>query len=436
MSRFALIVIALTSACYSPTPGDCAYSCANAVGCPAGLSCNAGMCRAAGATGACAIGDGGNHDGREIDALAFDAPTSCGLDNITYINVTRANMNSPGAAWTVSSNQTYDTDTGASTGGAPPIGRLNGGTTGPRFILVSAFSMDPTKRLTISGSTPLIIASTTKIEVQGTIKWAPFKGIDIYGNCPSPSGNGQGSCATGGGAGGTGSTLGGVGGAGGTATATFGLPDAGIGSNASAGGTPGMTLQDGTLSGSGFSGGCQGGAAGAIANGAGGGGGGGLELVAPSVVISGGVSVAGGGGDPGATASCAIGGAGGGAGGGLLIDSCAVSTLQGSVLCAAGGGGGGGGSVAGSPATKGLNGDSGPGLGSEPFGCNGGNGGMGGVVGNGGGNGGGLMNPGAPGGSPNTTMFPGGGGGGGAGRIRVSAGYFQSKGLVNPRAVP
>ena len=48
--------LALASACYAPTVGDCAYTCSSLdTECPAGLSCDIGQraCRVAGATGAC-----------------------------------------------------------------------------------------------------------------------------------------------------------------------------------------------------------------------------------------------------------------------------------------------------------------------------------------------------------------------------------------------
>ena len=55
MQRIVIISLAfgaLTS-CYVPQLDDCQFTCAISAECPSAQTCQAGMCRTAGATGAC-----------------------------------------------------------------------------------------------------------------------------------------------------------------------------------------------------------------------------------------------------------------------------------------------------------------------------------------------------------------------------------------------
>ena len=422
VSRFYPLVIAVTAACYSPSPRDCAYACAGDK-CPSGLACDTtGMCREPGAVGACAAG---GEAGQPIDAVEYDAPTSCTVNDIHFLNVTLAQINavSTASAWTPGNGATYNTDTGTGSG-SPPMGVLIGNL---RLIHVASFTVDANRTLTISGSTPLVIAADA-IAVKGTIDWTPFRGADSHANCPTASTSGAGTCATGGGAGGTAATLGGPGGDG---------PGSGVGSASGAlpsnptpgtnpGGLPGATVQLSSIEP--LTEGCQGAGQSTVF---GGGGGGALQLVALTINVTAGASInlVGGGGDPGLpNPVCTIGGGGGGGGGALILNACAVSTANSSTLCATGGGGGGGANPNAPGTTGGLTGNAG-------LGCIGGRGGSGGNAANGGGNGAGVSGSGSKGGNGSAIGDSGGGGGGGTGRIRIEAGYIQAKGNQNPNAV-
>lgn len=68
------------AACFSPSPGDCAYTCvSNGEACPRGLECTDGWCRPPGAAGACAQTevDAATLIDAGIDAALADAASIC-----------------------------------------------------------------------------------------------------------------------------------------------------------------------------------------------------------------------------------------------------------------------------------------------------------------------------------------------------------------------
>lgn len=145
-----------------------------------------------------------------------------------------------------------------------------------------------------------------------------------------------------------------------------------------------------------LAGGCAGGAGSGSRSGAGGGGGGAVQLVAPTITISGSILATGGGGAGGAGRS---GGGGGGSGGAILIEGDRVDIVAGARLLAAGGGGGEGGDDTDVRGAPGLDGAAMPPLGGRTL-EQGGAGGDGaisldsaldGAAGAGGGGGGGAM---------------------------------------------
>ena len=61
-SLIAFIIVVATAGCFSPSVGDCQFSCAVSADCPSGLDCVAGACRVAGAADPCTIGPGQDAD--------------------------------------------------------------------------------------------------------------------------------------------------------------------------------------------------------------------------------------------------------------------------------------------------------------------------------------------------------------------------------------
>jgi hypothetical protein len=79
-----LLAIAASASCYSPQLRDCEISC-SAGACPAGLSCEDGVCRVAGFSGDCSSSgsDGGPRDGAG-DSSVVDVPADTVCSHTCY----------------------------------------------------------------------------------------------------------------------------------------------------------------------------------------------------------------------------------------------------------------------------------------------------------------------------------------------------------------
>jgi hypothetical protein len=256
--------------------------------------------------------------------------------------------------------------------------------------------------LAVTGSRPLVLLSTSTIQMSGVIDIASHR----QGNQPLGAGanpTASGACETptdpsnmGGGGGGSYGLAGGNGGTG----------DGGTGGIAKGALVPGA-----------LRGGCPGGAGG-NANGNGGNGGGAIALIADgSIDIDGIINASGQSGAGGASGGS--GGGGGGSGGMIVIDARTMITGTGQIF--ANGGAGGEGSSPGSGGDAGIDSSSPTTAGIGGMGnAGGGDGGTGSRGGTGGGNGG-----------TGATNNGGGGGGGGAGAIRTY-GTFSFTGQRSP----
>lgn len=275
------------------------------------------------------------------------------------------------------------------------------------LVYVSSVSIATTGTLTVTGSRPLAIASTSTVSIEGAID------VGSHGPQVGPSAD-QGTCAfasvpdmdIGGGGGGAGGTFTLDGGDGGIGDSDNSLG----GDNTGLPGTHGAAIPIATLHG-----GCRGQAGGAEGVGGGTGGlgghaGGALYLYARQrITIPGTVRATGARGEGGATQA---GGGGGGSGGFLVIESPSI-TITGQ-LSANGGGGGQGGARIGTTDVPGLPGTDGV-LGTTPaaggFGANNNDG----RFSRGGGGGAGTVAATAG----TSSILGGGGGGGGAGVIKL-----------------
>lgn len=70
-SLLVLALAGLAASCYSPSYGDCQVSCSEGV-CPSGLTCNGGVCRTPGMTGACTTPDAARPDAGSIPFEQLD----------------------------------------------------------------------------------------------------------------------------------------------------------------------------------------------------------------------------------------------------------------------------------------------------------------------------------------------------------------------------
>ncbi len=288
-----------------------------------------------------------------------------------------------------------------------------------RLISVSSVNLQSGSSLRVVGSLALIIAATGAIGIGGTLDVSSTAGDRGAGgdqplcssHAPSPGLPGDSGASGGGGAG-----FGAAGGTGGVGD------DNGQDHPGGPGGTSAAAAPI-------VRGGCQGATGGdgdAGDGGPGGFGGGAIQLTSQARVDITGVVVAGGAGGSGSPISSRAGGGGGGSGGYIGIDAPAI-TIDGGVFAASGCGGGEGADSggAGTPQdgadslasdVRAAGGSTGP--------VSGGNGGLGGALGNDNGNAG-LTSPGG-----------GGGGGGGCGHILIWSGDYREQGTftVSPAA--
>ncbi len=382
----AVFWVVLAAACSVPTP-SASYACSTSDDCRDGRACELGFCVLSSTDG-----------GPPIDA---EPTTGCGWSARHF----DACATSAGPALTldVTSNRyRYDTTSGQLTdpGGAttsPPSALVDG----RRVLAVASFRIDANVKLRIVGSVPLVIASTSTIQVDGVINVSSVADDPGAGANPAECADHAAALVprnTGGAGGGGGGGLGAAGGAGG------GGEDAAGGSGGSAIAAP--LLRGGCA-------GANGGEADAP-GGIGGAGGGAIQLTARDALTIGdtGRINAGGAGGTGAPTvppsnqfdrdNGEGGGGGGGSGGMIGLEAKDVRISPGAILAANGGAGGGG-------ADDGIPGESGsPG----PLALAVAAGGAGGGVAGDGGSGG-ATEPGA--GAPGGTGDPRGGGGGGGG---------------------
>jgi hypothetical protein len=247
--------------------------------------------------------------------------------------------------------------------------------------------------LRATGTRPLILLATTSIVIAGTLDAASHRagtagpGANLPG-CPIGAAPTL-AISGGGGYGGTFATVGG---------------DGGESLTRGAKGVAPTTL----LAPVSLRGGCPGVAGAGNHPGTGGAGGGALELVAPSIAVSGRVNASGAGGEPGVSDDS---GGGGGGSGGMIVFDAAMHVVTGVVMTQGGGGGGGsGGAGSGTPGADPTAAGVGavPGDGYHAAGGLGGAGGAGAVAAD-------------AGDAQAGSGIGGGGGGGGGGVIRISA---------------
>ena len=452
-----LALVALVG-CYHPTPPEGA-ACAANEDCPSPLHCYNGICLSH-------PPDSGASDAISIDGPP-DADLACTCSSASTLSCAGVTMTCPagcatsngisrcrqvvpsnsvtalfpsGGQTTIDTLTTFDTDTGAITGGITRtagegidagIGfQKQGGAAAP----LGVFSF---VKLTV-GTGGVVHFTGTRAAVFVVEGIATIDGqIDgsgsCYGTMPQCAGPGGGAggsftVAAGGCAPGaigihdsaTGADSGGGGGGGGAAGASGGTETAsGIMFQGGAGGAACMPTTLEPLVGG--SGGGAGGPGDSPTSNYGGGGGGALQLTAfDTIRISGTLDFGGAGGMAGTTnVNNGGAGCGGGAGGAILLEAPKVIVNAG--ILAANGGGGGGGSDHLTAAAAGLNGraSSTPALGGT--GVNGG--------GNGGNGGAGIL-PATPGG--NSSAVNSGGGGGAVGVIYIRSLTVQISGTISP----
>ncbi|HTR50664.1 MAG TPA: hypothetical protein VMJ10_08150 [Kofleriaceae bacterium] len=375
-----------------------------------------------------ALGDGGGGGDGGGSAL-IDAPSAiCGSWHAHHFSPCA--IPAPNGPLDVTGSWQLSTDTGlvmsldASTvPSAPPSGAVlvqSSSSVEAYLISIASFTVGSTGSLRVVGTRPLIVASWSTIEIDGTIDVSSTTTQSGAGSDPGPfctgARQGQTGVATAGSGGGGGGGFGGAGGSGGTGDNP---PSALGGAGGSALATPTTVF-----------GGCSGapsglagpGAADPNAFSAGGAGGGAIQLTALDSIHVSGVINAGGAGGGGAPNDTSCGGGGGGAGGFIGFD--AASIALGGVVAANGGGGGGGAPFAGtgSPGQDGQP-DAVPAMGGAASSCS-----EAGMVG-----GAGTMIDGAS--STNPVEACGGAGGGGGVGFVLLWGVSVPGGVISPTAI-
>lgn len=349
---------------------------------------------------ACGFGSSAHNDGGADDDAPNDAQQCFG----SYPKVCFSSGSAIPTAPQMLGDINIDTD---DTSGAQ-CNRQNDQTAGYCIVAGAGFTLMSGKRITAHGSKPLVLLSTTTMDILGDIDVSSHHaGVQTKGPGANPAAPGACSFATaavaatvaGGGYGGSFGTKGGDGSNASPVSGTVGV------AGSAAPSFP-MALQ----------GGCKGGD-GSISGafGIGGDGGGAVALVATMVHIEGRINASGAGGHAAAIAS----GAGGGGSGGMIVVDSMMAPMFGSTakLWANGGGGGQGGAVA-APGTDG---------GESPtpsvFGA-------GGFLGDGATGGNGSLGANAAASGGNNAPNGGGGGGGGGG-----AGFIRAPGLTDPVSI-
>jgi hypothetical protein len=334
---------------------------------------------------------------------------------------------------TISTDATFDTATGAITGGlVRPAGTgIDGGigyfqapAFGPGGAPLGIFvfhnlTVEATARIRITGARAAVLLVGDTARIAGV--------IDVAGGRPGPGPGGGAGGSEAGAAQGCGAGAPGVksafrdSGGGGGGAGQDGAPGGDVGGTL--GGLGGMTCMPMLLEPlQGGSGGGRGSPGTTASAAVGGGGGGALQITAlGSLELTGTIHAGGAGGGAGVASSTdAGGGAGGGTGGGILLEAPTVITSATAIVVAnGGGGGGGGGAIAGGPGD-----DGGTTLAFAQ-------GGFGGENGANGGTGGAVSSPPdvGTGGATN-----GGGGGGAAGAIAIRGRTLMIAGTISPHA--
>lgn len=409
--QLRLAAVALAG-CYSPkNVADCELSC-SANDCPGGFRCDTaiGLCRAAGATGACHPADAG----LPIDTP--DGPAGCwnGFAPTNYDPCVTLTFPPLENDVMIMTGAVIDTDARTITlvagGGTSPlgVGYLFGGAPEVTMVHVNIFVVGPTAKVTVVGAHPLLIAAEDNIEIDGRLDGTTANGGDH--DCPIvPTDNNE-QIGPGGEGGGYG-TAGGNGGDGFNGNQVTG---------------PAGMVANGTPTISPLRGGCGGGAGGdgtGSTGGAAGLAGGGIELSSATIVTTSGTiySDGGGGGIGEIFMTGSSGSGGGGSGGAILIEAPTVVFAGNPEVCAVGGGGAGGAeNVPPGPATAGS-------------GCTPGIGGRSMTTSMSAGGDGGTTGPGRDG-DVSLGMIGATGGGGGAGRIRIRSNAQTGNALVVPPA--
>jgi hypothetical protein len=363
------------------------YVCQQSTDCTDGRTCDRGFCVLSGADGA--VPDGG---------------TDCHSFSSQYFSA--CSIPPPGDALVLDQPGTYTYNTDFATLMDPastPIHPPEQSITAAVLISVNGLTIAHGTTLRVVGAKPLLVASWSKITVDGAIDVAsnptgPGAGTNPMtcgGHAPAAGNN-----STGGSGGGGGGGLSGTGGKGGNGN--------GQGTGGGVGGATAPTA---------LAGGCPGapGGTGLQAGGVAGDGGGAIQLSAQeSIAVTGTINAggAGGGGAAEVGGQGNGGGGGGGSGGCIGLESPAVSIASGAVL-AANGGGGGGGAVNQTAAGSGGRGGDGAVSATPAVGGTSSN------TGKGGAGGAGATLTGSGGGNDGT--FAGGGGGGAAGFVVISS---------------
>lgn len=457
-----IVLIVVVGACFRPAPPPGA-PCAHQTDCPDPLVCVEELCVAA-------PGDGGLVDAPPDISIDADPSCLCKTGALVCggaqpVTCTLGCMDlSPGARClevdpsngvgvtaaatlvqdkTITASATFDTDTGAITGGltrAPGQGVNSGiafelratGTTPLGVWTFHQLTLDASGTIRFKGARAAVFVVGTIATISGT--------IDGSGGC---SGNGAASCGgpgAGTGASATAATGCGPGGLGGTDAAGVDDGGGGGGGGRGAGGLGGLGGTLGTTGAAGAScvaatlepliGGSGGGAGGkgAVTPCHGGGGGGALQITAlDSIVVTGTIQLVGAGGEGGVgdpAGNNGGAGCGGGGGGGLLLEAPAVRLGAMAVLTANGGAGGGGAyfDLPGAPGEPGTASTT-PAVGGAAAGVNAGPGGNGAA-------GSTAAQP-----APTAPANAGGGGGAiGAIYLRTSPGALMMGGTVTPAA--
>jgi hypothetical protein len=395
------IFAALLAGCFPSRSAE--FACSTDNDCESGRTCEQGFCVVTDSHGR------GGGDG-------LDPPDSDSFDctRLTSRFFAGCDIPRPTGALEISGTATYDTDTATLTGSSPAPASMVLTDKG-RVISVDRLVIPAGATLRVIGSQPLLIASWSTAQIDGTIDasstllelGAGSNPQSCGTHAPTPGQNN----VDGAGGGGGGSFAG--------AAGRGGNGDHGAGGG-SAGGAGGVALTTTPL----IAGGCPGapGGTGRQAGGAGGPGGGAIAVVAlDSITLGGGINTGGSGGD-GSVGNNGAGG-GGGAGGMIALDSAAI-TVTGTL--AANGGGGGSGS---------NNNDNSAGKPGSPGGLTAtrATGGTGGGGGNGGTGGAGTTLIGAQG--QDDDVDAGGGGGGSTGFILISStAAAQLSGVQSPTA--
>ena len=353
--------------------------------------------------------DGGGDDAPIADApAAFDGPDAafvCVMDTFDFCKYT------PAAPVMFNTSRTITTSVGSTDCGFNHV--QTDGTSIACLIYATDIKVAAGVTLTVTGTRPLIIASTGMLTIDGTINAGSSGGNvgpDPNHGCSGNPGVGS-TYASGGGGGGMFGASGASGGWGGGFQASPGTSNAAIVPTLMRGGCAGGSggnTNNGTIGGGG---GTSGGALWLIAQGD-------VAIPRTGTVVASGGGGAGGHGSAGAGGS---GGGGGGSGGYIRITAGHAITVVGTIA-ANGGGGGGGGTTTTATGAVGS-----PGAASTVGGAGGdgaGNGGLGGV--------GGSITPALPGYSA-ANASGGGGGGGGAGLIVLKSTTVETTGgTVSP----